>query len=442
MPPLETGCSANFNVGSKMLDLQFVCDHLDTVRKNCDQRHVTVDLDNLLALRQSRSELIVSLDKDRQRQNEIAQAIPKEKSPEARQSLIEQGKALKQSVPAVEGKLKEIEAEIRAALVTIPNLTHPDAPIGEEADSKTVRTWGQIPKFDFKPLDHVALAEKHDLIDLEGGARVAGHGFYFLKNEAVLLELALTQYAVQKLLQHGFTLHTTPDMAKMEVLEGTGYQPRGNETQIYSIAGMDLSLVATAEITLGGLLKDQILDAHQLPIKLAGISHCFRTEAGAHGKATRGIYRVHQFSKIEMFAFTAPELAASDAIHSEIVAIEEEVFQGLGIPYRVLDIASGDLGGPAYRKFDLEAWMPGRGEAGEWGEVTSASNCTDFQARRLGIRCKSPDWKGTKYVHTLNGTTIAVTRAIIAILENYQQADGSITIPEVLRPWVGKDKIG
>lgn len=425
-----------------MLDLQYVCDNLEAVRENCRNRHVQVDLDDLLKLRESRSQLIVALDGDRQRQNEIAAAIPKEKSPEARQALIEQGKSLKQSVPAQEAQLKELEATIRTTLMTIPNLTHPSAPVGEEADSKTIRTWGEKPKFDFKPLDHVALAEKHDLIDLEGGARVTGHGFYFLKNEAALLELALTQYAVQKTLQHGFTLHTTPDLAKMEVLEGTGYQPRGNETQIYSIAGMDLSLVATAEITLGGLLKDQILDAAQLPYKFAGISHCFRTEAGAHGKATRGIYRVHQFTKVEMFGFTAPDLAASDALHAEIVAVEEEIFQGLGIPYRVLDIASGDLGGPAYRKFDLEAWMPGRGESGEWGEVTSASNCTDFQARRLGTRCKSPDWKGTKFVHTLNGTAIAVTRAIIAILENYQQSDGSIVIPEVLRPWVGKAKIG
>ncbi len=427
-----------------MLDLQFVCDNLDSVRANCRHRHVDVDadLDRLPELRELRTQLIITLDGDRQRQNEIAQAIPKEKSPEARQALIEQGKTLKQTVPIIEARLKEIEADVRTALMSIPNMTHPDAPLGEESNSKAVRTWGTIPKFDFKPLDHVALSEKHDLIDLEGGARVAGHGFYFLKNEAVLLELALTQFAVQKLIHHGFTLHTTPDMAKMEVLEGTGYQPRGNETQIYSIAGTDLCLVATAEITLGGILKDQILDATQLPIKFAGISHCFRTEAGAHGKASRGIYRVHQFTKIEMFGFTAPDVAASDALHAEIVAIEEEIFQGLGIPYRVLDIASGDLGGPAYRKFDLEAWMPGRGEAGEWGEVTSASNCTDFQSRRLGIRCKSPEWKGTRYVHTLNGTAIAVTRAIIAIMENYQQEDGSIVVPEVLRAWVGKAKIG
>lgn len=425
-----------------MLDLQFVCDNLETIRTNCQHRNVEADLGKLLELREIRSELITTLDGDRQRQNEIAQSIPKEKSPEVRAALIEQGKALKQTVPAIEAKVKDVEKQIGALMMTIPNLTHPDAPLGGEADSKTVRTWGTPRQFDFKPLDHVALSEKHNLIDLEGGSRVTGHGFYFLKNEAVLLELALTQFAVQKLVQHGFMLHTTPDMAKMEVLEGTGYQPRGNETQIYSIAGTDLCLVATAEITLGGILKDQILDAGQLPIKMAGISHCFRTEAGAHGKATRGIYRVHQFTKIEMFGFTAPNVEASDTLHAEIVAIEEEIFQGLGIPYRVLDIASGDLGGPAYRKFDLEAWMPGRGEAGEWGEITSASNCTDFQARRLSIRCKSPEWKGTRFVHTLNGTAIAVTRAIIAILENYQQADGSIIVPEVLRPWVGKDRIG
>ena len=197
--------------------------------------------------------------------------------------------------------------------------------------------------------------------------------------------------------------------------------------------------MATAEITLGGTQKDQTVNVSDLPLKLAGISHCFRTEAGAHGKATRGIYRVHQFTKVELFAFTAPDVTASDAIHEEIVAIEEEIFQGLGIPYRVLDICTGDLGGPAYRKYDLEAWMPGRNE---WGEVTSASNCTDFQARRLNARCKSPDKKGTQFVHTLNGTAVAITRALIAVLENYQQADGSIVIPPVLRPWVGQERIG
>jgi seryl-tRNA synthetase len=254
-----------------------------------------------------------------------------------------------------------------------------------------------------------------------------------------LLELALVQYAAQKAIAKGFTLHTTPDLARDDVLSGIGFIPRGPEAQIYSIADSDLSLVATAEITLGGSLKDEILDISRLPIRMAGISHCFRTEAGAAGRATRGIYRVHQFTKVELFAFTAPNPDASEAVHSEIVALEEEIFQGLGLPYRVIDTATGDLGGPAYRKFDLEAWMPGRGD---YGEVTSASNCTDYQARRLGIRCKSPDRKGTAFVHTLNGTAVAVTRALIAILENYQQADGTIVLPEALRAWVGKDRIG
>ena len=203
-----------------------------------------------------------------------------------------------------------------------------------------------------------------------------------------------------------------------------------------------MSLVATAEITLGGSLKDQIVEHADLPLKMAGLSHCFRTEAGAHGRASRGIYRVHQFTKVEIFAFTAPTLEASDAIHQEIVAIEEEIFQALEIPYRVIDTPTGDLGGPAYRKYDLEAWMPGRGEGGEYGEVTSASNCTDYQARRLGVRTKVPEQKGNQFVHTLNGTAVAISRAMIAVLENHQQADGSINIPEVLRLWMGVDKIG
>ena len=422
-----------------MLDLQYLCDNLDAVRANCANRGVTVDLDNVLALRDRRNALIVEADKTRQEQKTVAAQIPKADAA-AKPALVERGRQLRDIVAQFEVEQKDIEGQLRDVQSSVPNMTHPDAPVGRtDGDNKVIRTWGEPPKFDFKPLDHVELCEKHKLVDLEAGARVAGHGFYFLKNEAALLELALVQYAVQKLISHGFTLHITPDLARIDVLEGTGYQPRGNETQIYSIANSDLCLVATAEITLGGTLKDQILEVSQLPLKYAGISHCFRTEAGAYGKSTRGIYRVHQFTKVEMFAFTAPDVAASDAVHAEIVAIEEEIFQGLKIPYRVLDICTGDLGGPAYRKFDLEAWMPGRNE---YGEVTSASNCTDFQARRLGTRCKSPEKKGTQYVHTLNGTAVAVTRAMIAVLENYQQADGKIVIPEVLRPWVGKDKIG
>ncbi len=424
-----------------MLDLQYICDHIDKVAENCRNRGVAVDLEAFLKLRYRRGELISQVDELRREQNEVSQQIPKEKDPQKKQMLIARGKELRQEVSQREAELKEHEATLRTEQARIPNMTHPAAPVGRLAeDNKVVRTWGTKPAFDFKPLDHVALAEKHDLIDLEGGARVTGHGFYFLKNEAVLLEMALVQYALHKALAEGFTLYTTPDLARDEVLEGIGFNPRGPETQIYSIDGTDLSLVATAEITLGGSLKDQILDGPKLPILAAGLSHCFRTEAGAHGKATRGIYRVHQFTKVEMFAFTRPD--QSEAVHQRIVAVEEALFQGLKIPYQVIDTCTGDLGGPAYpANTTIEAWMPGRGEHGEYGEVTSASNCTDYQARRLGIRFKTPEAKGTQFAHTLNGTAIAVTRAIIAILENYQQADGSIVVPEVLRPWVGKDRI-
>ena len=425
-----------------MLDLQYLCDNKDAVLLNCRNRGVTVDLDKILALRDRRSQAIQEGDALRHQQKDVSAQIPKASAAD-KPALVAKGKEFREKIAANEALVKEIETELRAEQMRVPNMTHPDAPVGkDENESKTVRTYGEIRKFDFKPLDHVALAEKHDLIDFASGAKVAGHGFYYLKNEAVLLEMALVQFALQKLRKEGFTLYTTPDLARDEVLVGIGFNPRGPETQIYSIENTDLNLVATAEITLGGIYKDDILDISKLPLKLCGLSHCFRAEAGAAGRAGRGIYRVHQFTKVEMFGYTAADNAASDALHFEIVRIEEEIFQALKIPYRVIDTCTGDLGGPAYRKFDLEAWMPGRGEAGEFGEVTSASNCTDYQSRRLGIRCKQGDKKGTQYVHTLNGTAVACTRAIIAILENYQQADGSVMIPEVLRPWVGVDRIG
>ena len=253
--------------------------------------------------------------------------------------------------------------------------------------------------------------------------------------------MALQQFAITKLVRAGFIPVVTPDLARNAVLEGIGFTPRGTETQIYSVENTDLSLIGTAEITLGGMHADEILDEAKLPLKYVGLSHCFRTEAGAAGRAGRGLYRVHQFTKVEMFAFATPE--TSGAIHAEILALEEAIFTELGIPYRVLDIASGDLGGPAYRKYDLEAWMPGRGASGEYGEVTSTSDCTDYQARRLNIRYKPAGQKGTRFVHTLNGTAVALSRALIVVLKNYQRSDGLIDVPEVLKPYLmGKDVIG
>jgi seryl-tRNA synthetase len=424
-----------------MLDAQFIRDNLEAVKTNCRNRAVTADVDRVVTLDDRRKDLLQQTQILQQRQNEISKLIPKEKDKDQKQTLIQEGRALRDQVAALEGQVKQVEEELRLALTTIPNMTHPDAPVGATpADNKVVRVWGERRAFDFPVKDHVAVAESLNLADFEAGAAVAGQKFYYLKNEAVLLELALVQYAFQKLIEKGYTPVITPDVARVDVLEGIGFMPRGPETQIYSLENTDLCLIATAEITLGGMHRNQIMDELQLPIKYVGLSHCFRTEAGAPGRDTRGLYRVHQFTKVEMFVFCTPD--QSEMLHQELLAIEESIFQGLGLAYHVIDTCSGDLGGPAYRKYDLEAWMPARGQGGEYGEVTSTSNCTDFQARRLNIRFKSPKHKGTRFVHTLNGTAVAVSRALVAILENYQQADGSVIIPDVLRKWIpGKERV-
>ena len=424
-----------------MLDRKYVLEHIDEVKANCVNRGAKVDLDQFVALETKRKHKQIEVDDLNRRANEVSKSIGKAKDAAEREQRKEEGRQLRDQTTAAQAELDQLAAESEAMLRLIPNLSHPKAPIGADDKANLALRHGQHEprKFDFKPLDHVDLGEKLELFDFEGGSKVAGHGFYFLKNDAVLLELALQQYAVHTLIKEGFTPTITPDLAQNKILQGIGFIPRGPETQIYSIADSDLSLVATAEITLGGLLSDTILDAEQLPIKLAGISHCYRTEAGAHGRATRGLYRVHQFTKIEMFAFTLPD--ESEKTLDYFCDLECRLFDGLEIPYRVVDTATGDLGGPAYRKFDLEAWMPGRGEAGEYGEVTSTSNCTDYQARRLGIRYRQKNEKVTHFVHTLNGTAIAISRGIIAVLENHQQADGTILVPEVLRPYMGKERI-
>lgn len=424
-----------------MLDKRFILENSQVVQENCNRRGVKVDVDRFVDLESQRRKLQAEIEELSRLANQVSKSIGQAKDNAEREARKDEGRRLREMKEKIEEHMERLAAEAAVIHNAMPNLTHPDAPVGGEDASKELRHGkADVRPFAFPVQDHVALAEQHDLIDFEGGARVAGHGFYFLKKEAALLELALQQFAMDFLVREGFTPMVTPDLARGDVLKGIGFIPRGPETQIYSIENHDLNLVATAEITLGGLYAGQVVEAEKLPIKLCGISHCFRTEAGAAGRASRGLYRVHQFTKVEMFAFTLPE--QSEDIHNYFRDLECEIFDGLGIPYRVLDIATGDLGGPAYRKFDLEAWMPGRGTAGEYGEVTSASNCTDYQSRRLDIRYKVKGEKGTQLVHTLNGTAVAISRAIIAILENFQQADGSILIPEALRKWVGKDRIG
>jgi len=423
-----------------VLDRRFVADNVDSVTANCRQRGSSADVGRFAELDRLRRQMQADIDRLNQESGLVSKSIAKAADAAEREARKADGRRLREEGAAIESKLTEVVAESDEILRSIPNLTHPAAPLGgEDAAVEIRRGLTPVADFEFKPLDHVELGSRLSLFDFEAGAKVAGHGFYFLMNDAVLLELALQRYAVDLLMRENFTVMTTPDLARDTMLEGTGFMPRGPETQIYSITGSDLSLIATAEITLGGAMHERIFEVDELPLKLCGISHCFRTEAGAHGRAGRGLYRVHQFTKVEMFTYTLPE--QSDDMHNYLLDLECELFDGLGIPYRVIDIASGDLGGPAYRKFDLEAWMPGRGEAGEWGEVTSTSNCTDYQARRLAVRYRTPGEKGTSFVHTLNGTAIAISRAIIAILENYQCSDGSVVVPEKLVPWMGKRKI-
>ncbi len=423
-----------------MLDRRFVADNVDLVTANCRNRGSSADVTKFAELDRLRRQMQADIDRLNCEAGLVSKSIAKAADAAEREASKASGRRLREEVSAIESRMAQTVRESDEILRAIPNLTHPSAPVGGEDSAVEIRRGlTPIPAFDFKADDHVEIGARLKLVDFDAGARVAGHGFYFLTNDAVLLELALQKYAVDLLMQEHFTVMTTPDVARDTILEGTGFMPRGPETQIYSITGSDLSLVATAEITLGGAMQERIFEASELPLKLCGISHCFRTEAGAHGRATRGLYRVHQFTKVEMFAFTLPE--QSEAMHGELLELECKLFDGLGIPYRVIDTASGDLGGPAYRKFDLEAWMPGRGEKGEWGEVTSTSNCTDYQARRLSVRYRTPGEKGTSFVHTLNGTAIAMSRAIIAILENNQCSDGSVTVPEALVPWVGKRKL-
>ncbi len=428
-----------------MLDSKYVLANTEAVKENCRNRNVPAEIleevDHFVRLEGERKELLQEVEEVRRKQNEVAQSTGKEKDPAKRTELVAEGKRLKAEVSDSEDRLKRLEAEAKSRLGRIPNLTHPDAPIGlTEDESRELRKVGTPRVFDFPAKDHVEIGKALNLIDFESGAKVSGHGFYFLKNDAVLLELALQQFTIRKLVEAGFTPITTPDLARNSILEGIGFTPRGVETQIYSVENSDLSLIGTAEITLGGMHADEILDEAALPLKYVGLSHCFRTEAGAAGRASKGLYRVHQFTKVEMFAYSTPE--TSGALHAQLLAIEEDIFSGLGIPYRVLDICSGDLGGPAYRKFDIEAWMPGRGESGEYGEVTSTSDCTDYQARRLNIRYRPTGQKGTRFVHTLNGTAVALSRALIVVLENYQRADGRVDVPPVLQPYLGKEIIG
>jgi len=421
-----------------MLNRRYIIDNQDKIRLNIARRKMNVDLDRFLELYQQAYAMDRDIQEINRQMNEHAASLKAIKGHPSDEAL-QTGRDLKEQRDSLREKLCNIETELSRLHYAIPNLIDSRVPDGATDEDNVVREYGLTakPEFDFKVRDHVELGELHDLFDFSSASRVTGQGFYYLKGDAVRLDLALQLYAIDILERHGFILHTTPDMARLEIIASTGYNPRGEETQIYSIDDTNLGLIATSEITLAGIHADTLIDERELPILMGGLSHCFRREAGGSGRDTRGLYRVHQFSKVEMFAFAHPDQA--EDLHTKILDIGKEIFDGLGIHYRVVENAAGDLGASAYRKFDIEAWMPGRDS---YGEVTSVSNCTDYQARRLKVRLRSSiTGKSAGLAHTLNGTAIATGRAMLSLLETCQEADGSIRIPEPLQAVLGKDKL-
>lgn len=412
-----------------MLDLRYIREHPDEVRAGVAKKRGDVSLvDAALDADRARREALREVERLRAEQNRASAEIPR-LAGEERQRRIEAMREVSAHLKQLEPQLREAEERLTDALLRLPNLPHPSVPEGAtEADNVPVRTWGEPPTFPFEALDHVEIGRRLDILDFDRAARVAGTRFYYLTREAVLLELALVRYALDVLIGEGFVPVYVPMMVRPEIWTGWNGGAAVDEQMTYAIKQDDLVLIGTAEGPLVGRHAGETLD--DLPLRLAGISACFRREAGTYGRESRGLYRVHQFDKVEMVVLCRRE--ESWAWHERMLAIEEAIVRSLGLAYRVVNICGGDLGDAAAKKYDVEAWMPGRGG---YGETHSCSNTTDFQARRLGIRYRANG--GTEYVHTLNGTAIATTRAIQAILENFQERGGSVEIPEVLRPYMG-----
>lgn len=410
-----------------MLDIQFIRDDSEKVKKaTADKGFDAGVVDRLLDVDEKRRKIIGEVEGLRAKRNDLSQKV---------KGKNEEAVKIKNELKIKEEELKTAEADFYDLMLKVPNPAAEDVKIGSPEENEIIKTVGKIPKFDFKVRDHLEIGQLTDTIDFERGAKVAQSGFFYFKNDLALLELALAQYAFNKLIAKGFTPVITPNVAKERNVVGCGFQARSDrERQIYHIENEDLDLIATAEITLVGLHTDEVLDYKKLPLKYVGYSSCYRKEIGSYGKDVRGILRVHEFKKIEMVVFCDPE--ESDKIHEELLKIEEEVYQELGIPYQIIKMATGDLGNAASRKYDLEAWMPSQNK---YREITSTSNTTDFQARRLNIKTRKDD--KNIFVHTLNGTVSTTSRTVIAIMENFQNEDGSVNIPEVLQKWMGKGKI-
>lgn len=410
-----------------MIDIKLVRENFEEIKKATAAKRVDAKIvEEVLKVDNEMRTLLQEVEKLRAERNQIAR-----KGKEG----IEEGKSIKEKLKKVEPKLSDLEGKLQKLLVKIPNPALPDVEVGkDDTENQVVRSWGSPREFNFEPKDHLELGEKLGIIDVERAAKVSGSRFNYLKGDGVLLEFAIVQFAMEKLAKEGFIPVIPPALIKRDMMAGMGYLEHGGEEDMYSLPQDEMVLVGTSEQAIGPMHANEMLNLKNLPLRYVGYSPCFRREAGSYGKDTRGILRVHQFDKVEMFSFVTQE--ESDKEHEFLLALEEKFLQELEIPYQVIKMCTGDLGMPAARKYDLEGWIPTQKK---YRELTSTSTCTDFQARGLNI--KYQDGGVTKYVHMLNGTAFAIGRTIIAILENYQQEDGSVIIPEILRKWMGKERI-
>ena len=414
-----------------MLDIRFIRENAERVQKDAlNKGYKNADVQAVISLDDERKALTAQIDELRTRRNKIAASMKNSgEKPSAEQ--IAEGKKIKEELAELEKTYRELDEKLSNALNGIPNILQPNVPIGEEGEDDLVKTWGEELFESRKDAeDHLDFANKKGWVDFERGSKVAGTKFYFLKGDLALLENAIYQFALNRLISKGFNFMTVPHMVNGEVAMGTGFAPRSSDqSDEYFIENEDLSLIATAEMSLTGYHAGEILNEKDLPIFYAGYSPCYRKEAGTYGKHTRGLFRVHQFNKLEMYAYTLPEQSVD--VHEKILAVEEEIYQELGIPYRVINIASGDLGAPASKKYDIEYWSP---VDGSYREITSCSNCTDYQARNLNIRVRRENGD-LQVVHTLNGTAVSLARCLVAAIENFQDGE-DLVLPKVLQPYM------
>ena len=410
-----------------MLDIRYIREYADRVQESAKNKgYDDVSIARLLDTDEQRRQLQQQVDELRTWRNEIAGQM---KGGKPAPELIEQGRALKEELAKLENDLRDVEADFQAQMDAVPNITLDDVPLGGESDSVEIKEWGDKRQ---SAENHLDFAAGRGWLDFERGAKVAGTKFYYIKGDLMLLENAIYQYALNLLISKEFTPMTVPHMVSGRVARGSGFAPKSDkESNEYFIDGEDVMLIGTAEAPLTGFHADEIIDEKDLPLLYAGYSPCYRKEAGAAGKFSRGLFRVHQFNKLEMYIFCTPE--QSRDMHEKILSIEEEIWQNLGVPYHVVNIAAGDLGAPAAKKYDIEYWSP---VDNQYRELTSCSNCTDFQARNLNIRVRRSDGS-LQVLHTLNGTAVSLARSLVAIIENYQTDDGKLRVPEVLRPYLG-----